>query len=115
MENDAPIELDKILDVYKASLNKITPNKTITLSKLIRNITKKIYSLFETREYNILFIILRELPDESDKQELIDAIIESSYLPLTIIVIGEGKNDFYKLKHFFKEQINETKIGILFF
>ena len=112
MENDAPIELDKILDVYKASLNKITPNKTITLSKLIRNITKKIYSLFETREYNILFIILRELPDESDKQELIDAIIESSYLPLTIIVIGEGKNDFYKLKHFFKEQINETKIGI---
>ena len=112
MENDAPIELDKILDVYKASLNKITPNKTITLSKLIRNITKKIYSLFETREYNILFIILRELPDESDKQELIDAIIESSYLPLTIIVIGEGKNDFYKLKHFFKKQINETKIGI---
>ena len=112
MENDAPIELDKILDVYKASLNKITPNKTITLSKLIRNITKKIYSLFETREYNILFIILRELPDESDKQELIDAIIESSYLPLTIIVIGEGKNDFYKLKHFFKGQINETKIGI---
>ena len=110
--NDTSVKYKNICDVFKTSLDKIIPFKTICLSKLIRFMTKKIYQLFQPKVYNILFIITRELPDDSDKQEIIDSIIESSYLPVTIIIIGEGNNDFYKLKHFFGEKINETKIGI---
>ena len=41
-----------------------------------------------------ILILAKELPDRKDKQELIDSIIESSYLPLIIIIIGEGSNVF---------------------
>ena len=77
-------------------------NKTVFLSKLRRKITDKIYKLYELRNFNVLFILAKELPYRKDKQELIDSIIESSYLPLIIIVIGEGV------------MIGMEKIGIIY-
>ena len=53
-------------------------NKTFFLSKLRRKIIDKIYKLYELRNFKVLFILAKELPDRKDKQELIDSIIESS-------------------------------------
>ena len=111
-QNNSPVKLDNICEVFNSSLDKINPLNPVSLPKLIRFFTKKIYDLYEVSVYNILFIITREIIEAKEKQELIDAIIESCFLPLTIVLLGEGYNDFYKLRPFFEEQIKETKIGI---
>ena len=50
--------------------------------------------LYNILYYNILFILAWELPTDEDKQEIIDAIIESSYFPVTIFIIYVGKKRF---------------------
>jgi len=110
---DFPIALSKFNKVFDSKKNIIISKKKVLLSLLIRKITKIIYNLYEPRHYNVLYIFEREIPDSEDKQELIDAFIEASYLPLTIIIIGEGKNDFNKLKELFSDKINEASSGML--
>ena len=110
---DFPIALSKFNKVFDSKKNIIIPKKKVLISLLIRKITKIIYNLYEARHYNVLYIFEREIPDSGDKQELIDAFIEASYLPLTIIIIGEGKNDFNKLKELFSDKINEASSGML--
>ena len=112
-EEDFPIRLEKVQRVFKSKQESIKPKKMIVLSKLIRKITKIIFKLYEARNYNVLFLFLREIPDNKDKQEIIDALIEASYLPLTIIIIGEGNNDFNQLKEFFGDKVNEASSGMI--
>ena len=110
MEEKDILELDrKFLEYYS---NNSIPDKKICLSSLIRKITKEIYTLYKTNYYNALFILARELTDEKDKQETIDAIIESSYLPLTIIIIGEGKNDLDGMKNLLGKKIRKASNGM---
>jgi len=111
--DDLPISLDKVGRVFSSKQNSIKPKKKIILSKLIRKITKIIFKLYEARNYNVLFLFLREIPDNNDKQEIIDSLIEASYLPLTIIIIGEGNNDFNQLKEFFGDKVNEASSGMI--
>lgn len=58
---------------------------------MIKKITKDIFQYYDEKFYNVLFVLARELTEDKDRQNLIDAFIESGYLPLTIIIIGEGK------------------------
>ena len=111
-EGNVPISIVDINKVYLPKTKEIIPKKKVNLSKLIRKVTKKISDLYEERNYNILFILARELPDVSDKQESIDAYIESTYLPLTIFIIGEGKNEFHKLKDLFGDKIKAASTGM---
>lgn len=111
--DDLPISLDKVGRVFGSKQNSIKPKKKVILSKLIRKITKIIFKLYEARNYNVLFLFLREIPDKNDKQEIIDTLIEASYLPLTIIIIGEGNNDFNQLKEFFGDKVNEASSGMI--
>ena len=70
------------------------PENNIIFSSLIKKITTEIKKLYEQILYNVAFIIVRENIDKKDKKKTIDEIIQSSYLPLTIFIIGVGKNDF---------------------
>ena len=113
-DEDKPISFDKVTSNYmKESIQDVKePKKSVFLSKLIRKVTKTIYKIYELINFNVLFIFAKELPDNKDKQELIDSIIESSYLPLIIIIIGEGTNDFGKFKEFFGEKIKRASNGM---
>lgn len=86
----------------------IIPDNKIYLSSLIRKITKEIFNSYDLRYYNVLFILSRELTEEEDNQEAIDVFIESGYLPLTIIIICEGQNDFNKMNKLFGSQIKKS-------
>ena len=110
MEEKDILELNRsFLDYYS---NNSIPDKKVSLSSLIRKITKEIYTLYKTNYYNALFILARELTDDKDKQETIDAIIESSYLPLSIIIIGEGKNDLNGMNDLFGKKIRKASNGM---
>ena len=110
--NNKPTPLDKFHEVYSSAKNSVIPKENVVLSKLIKRITKYIYDNYEPRNYNVLLILARELPDNSDKQDFIDSLIESSYLPLTIIIIGEGKNNFDHLKEYCSNELKEASSGM---
>ena len=112
MKENNCLHFENFQENYFNCLNNIIPEKKVLLSSLVRNITKEIYRIYNEKYYNVLFILARELTDEKDKQETIDAFIESGYLPLTIIIIGEGKNDFNKMKELFGKKIIETRGGM---
>jgi hypothetical protein len=80
---------------------------------MVKKITKDIFRFYDEKYYNIFFILARELTDISDKQNTIDAFIESGYLPLTIIIIGEGKNNFESMKELFGKKIVQSSNGML--
>ena len=65
---------------------------------MIKNIIKNIYKIYEIKNYYASFIIIRADINNNDKKEIINSIIESSYLPLTIFIIGVGNNNFPNLK-----------------
>ena len=85
-EKDSSIKnYEKVFESYNNCLNNIISNTKIYLSPLIKTITKEILNLSEIKNYNISFIFVRDLIN--DMQELINAIIESSYLPITFFLL----------------------------
>ena len=114
-EKDSSINtLDKVIQNFNSCLsnNLIKPEENRNFSSLIRKITNEIYFLYELRYYNVSFILTRGNLEKNDIQKTIDAIIESSYLPLTIFVIGIGKNDFSQIQKFFGSNHKCSSLGM---
>ena len=93
------VSSDTLLEQYKIFLEStsIIPEKKIKISPLIQKTIKGIYSLFDPKVYNVSFILLSDDIDKKDKNESIDNIITSSYLPLSIIAIGLGNDDDFSI------------------
>lgn len=92
--------------------NFIVPDNKINLSIMIKNVIKEIYKLYEIKFYHSLFIIIRNDNDKKDVKKTIDAIIESSYLPLTIFILGVGNNDYYNVKKIFNKKYEFSSFGM---
>ena len=105
---NSSIHYKEVIEEYKKCFNNIISDNKVYLSSLIRKITKEIYNSYDLRYYNVLFILSRELTAEEDNQETIDVFVESGYLPLTIIIICEGKNDTNKMKNLFGSRIEQS-------
>lgn len=100
-EKDSAIStIEKVNHHFDECIEKhlIIPEKNIVLSSLIKKINDDIYKLYEIRYYNVSFIFIRDNVNKNDLSQIKDKIIESSYLPLTIFIIGIGKNDFIETK-----------------
>ena len=106
--------MDEVLKNFEKFLNtnSIISLKNINLSPIIKKITKDIYKLYNLRYYNVSFIIIRGNIDKNDIQKTIDAIIESSYLPLTTIVIGLGNIDYTETRKIIYSNKKLSSIGM---
>ena len=113
LDEDKSIHFANFLQIYDNCLNYIISEKKVCLSLMVKKITKDIFRYYDERYYNIFFILARELTDASDKQNTIDAFIESGYLPLTIIIIGEGQNNFESMKELFGKKVKQSSNGML--
>jgi hypothetical protein len=114
-EKDSSINtLDKVIQNFNSCLsnNLISPEENRNFSSLIKKITNEIYFLYELRYYNVSFILTRGNLEKNDIQKTIDAVIESSYLPLTIFVIGIGKNDFSQIQKFIGSNHKFSSLGM---
>ena len=114
-EDNSPINtIEKVIKTFNSCLseNKINPEDKRNFSSLIKKITKTIYSLYELRYYNVSFILTRGALENNDIQKTIDAIIENGYLPLTIFVIGIGKNDFSQIQKVLGTNHKRTSLGM---
>ena len=112
LEEDKSIQCENFNQKFDNCLNYIVPEKKVCLSLMIKKITKDIFQYYDEKFYNVLFILARELTEDRDRQNTIDAFIESGYLPLTIIIIGEGKNNFENMKGLFSRKIKQSSQGM---
>ena len=103
--DNSKLDSDQLNERYKTFLDSknITPEKKISLSHLIKKITKDIYKVFEANIYNVLFILLSGNIDKKDKAKIYNQIIASSYLPLSIVIIFVGSHGFAETKEMFEK------------
>ena len=94
--------------------------KNDIMDKLLKKTINNIYYSYESYIYNVMFIFLTGDIDKNDHKEIINNIIASSYLPLSIIIIGVGNHDFSKISGLFldnkysSEGIPKNKENVIF-
>ena len=96
-EDNPEIELvDNIIQVYHKCLQRITFSGPTEFAPIINKIIDNMKEQNDPIEYQVLMIltdgIIRDMP------KTIDALVEGSYYPLSVIIIGIGNADFTKMK-----------------
>lgn len=100
-KNPDPKNIKDVLKNYKSALphlkfygpTKFAPSIKKVISSAIKNLDKLVY--------HILIILTDGLP--SDTIDTIDTIVDASGLPISIIIVGIGKEDFEGMKVLEKE------------
>ena len=80
--------------------NNIIPKKKVVFSNMLKEITNEIFKINNDKYYNLLFIFAREFIEDNNIQETKNVLDEMETLPISIIVIYLGKNDFSKMNEF---------------
>ena len=104
-ENPNLLGLTNIKQAYAECLEKIDfdENNNNYLSPLINHIQKRVYENYNLTNYNILFLLINKCPKKDDMKNTIDALIHTSFLPLSIVIIGIGddENEFNNIKNLY--------------
>ena len=93
-DNPEIYTIDNVLKVYRQNLEKLTFSGPTYFSPIINKVINDIKRKDKKNsiEYNILMILTDGVID--DIQETIDALVEGSFLPLSVIIVGIGDADF---------------------
>ena len=85
--------IENVINIYKESLSKITFRGPTHFSPIINKVMNNIKSIIENKSINY-YEILMILTDGiiNDMKETLKLIVDCSLLPLSIIIIGIGKN-----------------------
>ncbi len=89
-ENDKIKGIENVIKEYKRTVNEVRFSGGTYFAPVINSINEKIKQNNNKLNYNILLIISDGIVD--DIWDIIDSIIESSKLPLSIVIIGIGSN-----------------------
>ena len=93
MKKDPNINfIEGIIEAYHSALNVVTLWGPTFFAPIIREMNKMIKRERSNLKYHILMILTDGMIDDID--ETIEEIVEASFLPLSIIIIGVGKADF---------------------
>ena len=87
--------IDGILQTYRTVLNKTQlwgPTHFHYFIEYLNNCVTRDVSREDYNTYNILMILTDGIIEDMD--DTIDALVESSYLPISVIIIGIGNADF---------------------
>lgn len=100
-----------LIEQYKNFLeNKnIVSKNHVNLSPFIKKLINDMYESYQSNIYNILFIFLSGDINKKDQKETINQIIQSSYLPLNIVVIGIGNHNFSDMNKLFLDNVKSTE------
>ena len=98
--------IDNILKEYHKCLNKIIFSGPTHFAPIINKIIEDIKNHNDISEYQVLMILTDGMID--DLQDTIDALVEGSFYPLSIIIIGIGNADFSKM-----EQLDGDEIPLI--
>ena len=95
-ENPNIYTIDNVIKLYHNCLNEIEFSEPTFFSPIINKVNEIIKENDDSYKYNILMILTDG--NVQDVKNTINSIIESSFLPLSIIIIGIGNEDFNQMK-----------------
>ena len=102
--------IQNILQFYRESLNRVVLSGntkfSFFLKKVISNINKDLKYKIKVNHYYILLILTDGVVN--DLKETIDLIVEASSLPLSIVIVGIGNEDFS-----FMEKLDGDEIPLI--
>ena len=87
--------IDNVINTYHNCLNKLTFAGPTYFSPIIRRVINNVKEKNNVLEYNLLMILTDGNID--DMQNAIDSIVEASFEPLSIIIVGIGNTDFSQM------------------
>ncbi len=100
-QNDPNIRgINNIIETYRQSLSKIELAAPTYFTPILNKVISEIKNDLENKQEENHYYVLLILTDGSinDMQETCDKIVEASYLPLSIIIVGIGNADFSLMK-----------------
>ena len=93
LQNDPNIHyIQGIIDAYHNAVNAVELWGPTNFSPIIRKMNNIIKEQGHNLKYHILMILTDGIIDDLD--ETIDELVDGSFLPLSVIIIGVGKADF---------------------
>ena len=96
MKGDPEIyTIENVLKEYRKSFNFLQLAGPTNFSPLVQRVVNNIKSENNPLKYHILLILTDGVI--YDKQETIDALVEGSFLPLSVIIIGIGNDHFQEM------------------
>lgn len=84
--------IDGVLSAYRSALPQISLSGPTYFAPLINQFIKNIIEEKNKMTYHILMILTDGMINDMD--DTIDALVEASYMPVSVIIIGIGMNDF---------------------
>ena len=94
-ENPEIYLIDNVIEEYKNCFNNIQLAGPTLFCPMIRKVIKNIRKENNPLKYHILLILTDGIIQ--DMQETIDALVEGSFLPLSVIIIGIGNDHFQEM------------------
>jgi hypothetical protein len=94
-ENPEIYTIDNVIEVYKNCFNNIQLAGPTKFCPMIRKVIENIRRENNQMKYHILLILTDGII--LDMQETIDALVEGSFLPLSVIIIGIGDDHFQEM------------------
>ena len=94
--------VNEMVKVYKEALTKTTLYGPTNFSPLIINTAK--FSKMKGPESYVILLIITD-GEINDEDETIDAIIDASDLPISIVIVGVGNHEFSKMEILDAEEI----------
>ena len=90
--------IDGLCEAYKKCLNSVQLYGPTYFSEILNNVAAKSSNICsqQSQTYNILLIITDGVIN--DMQRSIDAIVDATHLPLSIIIVGVGNADFTNME-----------------
>ena len=87
-----------VLEAYKNALSKIGLSGPTNFAEVIRHVASKVHASggLESKEYNVLLILTDGAI--TDQKETATEIVNSSELPMSIIIVGIGAGNFGEMK-----------------
>ena len=98
--------VDNIIIEYLKCLDKIDFYHPTNFSPIINKIISEIENEKDLFNYHVLMILTDGIID--DMEDTIDALVEGSFLPLSVIIVGIGNMDFSKM-----EQLDGDEIPLI--
>ena len=92
--------IENVLNIYRESLNRVELSGNTKFSFFLKKVIDNINHVLKYKRKENHYYILLILTDGkvNDLKETIDLIVEASYLPLSIVIVGIGEEDFIFLK-----------------
>ena len=105
---------DNIRLKYKDSLYKMNSEKKGYLSHAYEKMRKLMMMKYSDNKYNILFILINNLPSEDDLDKCIDYLLDFSHLPISIVTIlmeDKSEEEIKNIKYYFSNKRTVSKSG----